>query len=245
MSQFLELMPVVILAGGLATRLRPLTERIPKALIEVAGHPFLWHQLQLLKGRGIRRVVLLVGHLGESIQQRFHDGGELGIEIDYSFDGPVLLGTAGAIRQALPLLPERFFVLYGDSYLPCNYAAVEAAFRQGRCPGLMTVYRNEGLYDSSNVEYVGGRILRYDKRNRTPAMRHIDYGLGAFHRSVFEEIPPDQARDLATVYQDLLNVGRLAAFEVHQRFYEIGSPEGLHDTAEFLKAAGGSENVPS
>ena len=245
MSQSVEMMPAVILAGGLATRLRPLTERIPKALIEVAGHPFLWHQLQLLKRNGIRRVVLLVGHLGESIRQRFQDGAELGISIDYSFDGPALLGTAGAIRQALPLLPERFFVLYGDSYLPCNYAAVEAAFRQSGSPGLMTVYRNEGLYDTSNVEYDGGRILRYDKRNRTPAMHHIDYGLGAFHRSVFEAIPPGQARDLATVYQDLLQAGSLAAFEVHQRFYEIGSPEGLRDTAEFLKAAGGADRATS
>lgn len=244
MSQSVELMPAVILAGGLATRLRPLTERIPKALIEVAGHPFLWHQIQLLKRSGIRRVVLLVGHLGENIQQRFQDGAELGISIDYCFDGPVLLGTAGAIRQALPLLPERFFVLYGDSYLPCNYAAVEAAFRQSGFPGLMTVYRNEGLYDTSNVEYDGGRILRYDKQHRTPAMHHIDYGLGAFHRSVFEAIPAGQARDLAAVYQDLLHAGSLAAFEVHQRFYEIGSPEGLRDTAEFLKAAGGADGGP-
>jgi MurNAc alpha-1-phosphate uridylyltransferase len=245
MSQSVELMPAAILAGGLATRLRPLTQSIPKALIEVAGHPFLWHQLQLLKRSGIRRVVLLVGHLGESIQQCFQDGAELGISIDYCFDGPVLLGTAGAIRQALPLLPERFFVLYGDSYLPCNYAAVEAAFRNSGLPGLMTVYRNEGLYDTSNVEYDGSRILRYDKHNRTPAMHHIDYGLGAFHRSVFEAIPAGQARDLAAVYQDLLDAGSLAAFEVHQRFYEIGSPEGLRDTAEFLKAAGETDGATS
>ena len=245
MSQSVQLMPVVILAGGLATRLRPLTERIPKALIEVAGHPFLWHQLELLKRRGIRRVVLLVGHLGESIRQQFQDGAELGISLDYCFDGPVLLGTAGAIRQALPLLPERFFVLYGDSYLPCNYEVVEVAFRFSGVPGLMTVYRNEGLYDSSNVEYGGARILRYDKRNRTPAMHHIDYGLGAFHRSVFEAIPAGQTHDLATVYQDLLRAGSLAAFEVHQRFYEIGSPEGLRETTEFLNAAGVPDRVPS
>src|ERR1039458_2247138 len=189
MSQTVELMPAVILAGGLATRLRPLTQSIPKALIEVACHPFLWHQLELLKRRGIRRGVLLVGHLGETIQQRFQDGAKLGIRIDYSFDGPVLLGTAGAIRQALPLLPERFFVLYGDSYLPCNYATVEAAFRNSGLPGLMTVYRNEGLYDSSNVEYDGGRILRYDKSNRPPDMHNIPDGFGAASRSVFEAIP--------------------------------------------------------
>ena len=235
MNSSMERMPAVILAGGLATRLRPLTERIPKALIEVAGQPFLWHQLQLLKHRGIGRVMLLVGHLGESIQQRFGDGSELDIRIDYSFDGPVLLGTAGAIRQALPLLPERFFVLYGDSYLTCDYQAVEEAFLQSRFPGLMTVYHNQGLYDSSNVEYDGQRIVRYDKRNRTPAMRHIDYGLGAFNRSIFANIPAGEARDLAIVYQDLLHTGKLAAFEVRSRFYEIGSSEGLRDLSEFLK----------
>ena len=236
MSQSVELMPAVILAGGLATRLRPLTDRIPKALIEVAGHPFLWHQLQLLKRHGIRRVVLAVGFLGESIQERFGDGSRLGIEIDYSFDGPVLMGTAGAIRQALPLLPESFFVLYGDSYLPSDYGAVEAAFVRSGLPGLMTVYRNDGMYDRSNVEYDGSRILRYDKRNRTPAMRHIDYGLGAFHHSVFASMATGEARDLSAVYQDLLSAGNLAAFEVQQRFYEIGSPEGLRDTIELLKA---------
>src|ERR1019366_4484333 len=151
---------------------------------------------------------------------------------------------AGASRQGLALLPRRFFVLYRDSYLPCDYADVEAAFWQSGLPGLMTVYRNEGLYDSSNVEYDGGRILRYDKLNRTPSMHHIDYGLGAFHRSVFEAIAAGHARDLATVYQDLLHAGSLAAFEVHQRFYEIGSPEGLRDTAEFLKAACGVDGAP-
>src|SRR3954469_21283661 len=135
-----ELMPTVILAGGLATRLHPLTETIPKSLVEVAGHPFLWHQLQLLKRHGIHRVVLAVGYLGEQIQERYGDGSELGIRIDYSFDGPVLLGTAGAIRKALQLLPERFFVLHGDSYLTCDYRSVETSFLQHNLPGLMTVY---------------------------------------------------------------------------------------------------------
>src|SRR6187455_2302673 len=163
MSSSAELMPAVILAGGLATRLRPLTEKIPKALIEVAGHPFLWHQIQLLKSKGIRHIVLSVGYLGEQIQTLYGDGSQLGVRLEYSFDGPVLLGTAGAIRNALILLPERFFVLYGDSYLTCDYRAVESSFRESDLPGLMTVYRNDGLFDSSNVEYDGSRILRYDK----------------------------------------------------------------------------------
>ncbi len=238
MSYSVELMPAAILAGGLGTRLRPITDRIPKPLIEVAGQPFLWHQLQLLKRHGVRRVVLLVGYLGEQVRQHFGDGSELGIAIDYSFDGPALLGTGGAIRQALPLLPERFFVFYGDSYLTCDFREVEKAFRGSGLQALMTIYRNEGLYDHSNVEFNGQRILRYDKQNPSPAMHYIDYGLGAFHRSVFAKIPAGKGRDLANVYQDLLNAGNLAAFEVHERFYEIGSSEGLRDTVEFLRSTG-------
>jgi MurNAc alpha-1-phosphate uridylyltransferase len=155
--------------------------------------------------------------------------------IEYSFDGPTLLGTGGAIRKALPLLPQHFFVLYGDSYLPCDYAEVEAAFRRSGLPALMTVYRNDNLYDASNVEYDGTHILRYDKQVRTPAMHHIDYGLGLFDRDVFAALPVGEKYDLATVFQDLLGAGKLAALEVHDRFYEIGSPQGLRETAEFLQ----------
>jgi len=234
MTRGAELMPAVILAGGLATRLRPLTETIPKALVEVAGHPFLWHQIQLLKRNDIRHIVLSVGYLGELIQNLYGDGSTLGVRLEYSFDGPVLLGTAGAIRNALELLPERFFVLYGDSYLTCNFPSVETSFRQSNLKGLMTVYRNEGLFDRSNVEYDGAHILRYDKLDRTPAMHHIDYGLGAFQRSVFASLPSGEKHDLASVYQQLLREGNLAAFEVQERFYEIGSPEGLRDTERFL-----------
>jgi NDP-sugar pyrophosphorylase family protein len=237
MSDSPELIPTAILAGGLATRLRPLTETTPKALIEVNGKPFLWHQLEFLKRSGIHRIVLLVGHLGEKIQERFADGAELGLKIEYSFDGPSLLGTAGAIRHALPLLPQRFFVLYGDSYLTCNYRAVETAFIKSGCAGLMTVFRNDGMYDTSNVEFDGVRIVRYDKVHCTSTMHHIDYGLGAFERSVFAAIPEEGKRDLATVYQGLLRTGNLAAYEVHERFYEIGSAAGLLETSEFL--AGG------
>ena len=228
------LMPAVVLAGGLATRLRPLTQTIPKALIDIGGRPFLWHQLRLLRSHGIRRAMLLVSYLGEMIQERFGDGSDLDISIEYSFDGPTLLGTAGAIRQASHLLPDRFFVIYGDSYLPCDYPLVEGAFRRSGLPALMTVYRNEDLYDRSNVEYDGTRIVRHDKRQRTPGMRHIDYGLGAFERSVFEALPPATSCDLGAVYRELLATGRLAAFEVYERFYEIGSPEGLRETVEFL-----------
>ncbi len=170
-------LPVAILAGGLATRLRPITEKIPKSLVPVAGLPFLAHQLELLRARGIRRAVLCVGYLGEMIQRKFGDGHSLGLQLDYSFDGPKLLGTGGALKRALPLLGREFFVLYGDSYLPADYAPIAEFFRRSGKLGLMTVYRNEGQYDTSNVVFRDGEIVVYDKKHRLPEMRHIDYGL--------------------------------------------------------------------
>jgi NDP-sugar pyrophosphorylase family protein len=218
-----------ILAGGLATRLRPLTERIPKSLVEVAGEPFLAHQLRLLRRNGIDRVVICAGYLGEMIQEFAGDGAAFGVRVDYSFDGPVLRGTAGAIEQALPLLDESFFTIYGDSYLPCDYQAAGRAFLASGKLGLMTVFRNEGQWDSSNVEFADGRILVYDKVNKTPRMRHIDYGLGAFRREAFERVPPGSVYDLATLYQELLAEDQLAAWEVRERFYEIGSFAGIEE----------------
>jgi NDP-sugar pyrophosphorylase family protein len=230
------MLPIAILAGGLATRLRPITETVPKALLEVAGEPFLAHQLRLLRRHGFERVVLLVGYLGEKIQEFAGDGRAFGLEVEYSFDGPKLLGTAGALGRALPMLGDAFAVIYGDSYLPCDYGTALAAFRDSGKLGLMTVYRNEGLWDSSNVEFTAGQILAYDKANRTPAMRHIDYGLGAFRRAAFDSVPAGQPYDLAAVYQGLLRRGELAAWESPERFYEIGSAEGIGDLGEFLKS---------
>jgi len=228
------MLPIAILAGGLATRLRPTTETIPKALVEIAGEPFLAHQLRLLRAAGYERVVLLVGYLGEKVRDFAGDGSAFGLRVDYAFDGPRLLGTGGAIARALPLLGERFSVIYGDSYLPCDYAAAERAFAESGRLALMTVYRNEGQWDTSNVEFDGARVVRYDKANRTPAMRHIDYGLGVFRREVFAGLAADEPCDLAGVYQDLVRRGELAAWESPDRFYEIGSREGIRDLTEYL-----------
>lgn len=225
------MLPVAILAGGLGTRLYPVTERIPKALIEINGEPFLAHQLRLLRARGIERVVLCIGQHGDRIRDYAGDGSRFGVAIDYSADGPVLLGTAGAVRQALPLLGEAFFVLYGDSYLPCAYRDVARAFHAAGRPGLMTVYRNEGRWDTSNVEFAEGRILAYDKENRSARMQHIDYGLGVFSRAAFAGT---QHTDLAALYRGLLNRDQLAAFEVAERFYEIGSFEGIRELSRYL-----------
>lgn len=225
---------VAILAGGLGTRLAPITQREPKALIEINGEPFVAHQLRLLRSRGIVRVVFCIGYLGEMIQNFVGDGSRFNLEVSYAFDGRKLRGTAGAIRHALPLLGEEFFVLYGDSYLPCDYGAVASAFLRSGKLGLMTVYPNEGKWDLSNVEMAGGDIVKYDKRNRTPSMRHIDYGLGAFRRAAFAGIDADGFCDLAELYRDLLLRGELAACEMDCRFYEIGSLSGIEELSALL-----------
>jgi len=236
LSQF----PVAILAGGLATRLRPITEKIPKVLVPIAGKPFLAHQLTLLHEQGITRAVLCLGHLGEMVRQGFGDGAAQGVQLDYSFDGPVLLGTGGALKLALPKLGEKFFVLYGDSYLPTPFAPIAEFFERSGKPGLMTVYRNEGKYDTSNVVFGDGEIKVYDKKQRRPEMRHIDYGLSLFRREVFERYPADKPFDLADVMRDLVVKKQLAGYEVPERFYEIGSHEGLEELNALLsKETGG------
>ena len=227
---------VAILAGGLATRMRPVTEHIPKALLEVAGKPFAIHQLELLRQHAIRRVVFCVGYLGEQIQETLGDGSRWGMELEYVFDGPKLLGTGGALRQAVPALGDAFLVLYGDSYLECDYKAVERAFLNSGRLGLMTVLHNNNQWDRSNVVFAEGRILQYNKRQRTSQMKHIDYGLGALQASVFNAYPAGEPLDLATIYQDLLAQDQLAGFEVTRRFYEIGSPRGLEETQQYLSA---------
>lgn len=231
--------PVVILAGGLATRLGQITQAIPKSLVDVNGEPFVLHQLRLLKERGINQVLLCVGYLGEQIMERVRNGWNLGLTVLYSFDGPRLLGTGGAIKKALTKLDGPvFFVLYGDAYLECDYEAVQSAFETSGKLGLMTVFRNEGRWDASNIEFADGRILAYDKKKPTERMRYIDYGLGMFRKEVFGSVPADEPYDLAMLQQDLIRADQLAAYEVSGRFYEIGSPAGLEETRKFLETRG-------
>ncbi len=226
--------PVAILAGGLATRMRPVTERIPKALIEVAGRPFIAHQLALLQREGVERVVLCVGFLGEMIEATIGDGARFGLSVSYSFDGERLLGTGGALRRALPMLGEQFFVLYGDSYLDIAYAPVQAAYRNIGKPALMTVFRNEGRWDTSNVLFDGESVVRYDKRNPSTGMKFIDYGLGILESDVLRAAR-EETFDLSDLYADLAREGRLAGYEATTRFYEIGTPSGLAETDGHLR----------
>lgn len=231
-------LPVAILAGGLATRLGPATERTPKAVLDVAGRPFIVRQLDHLREQGVTRVVLCVGHLGEQVEAVVGDGSTLGLDVRYSWDGPRLLGTGGALKKASPALGERFLVLYGDSYLPIDFRPVEQAFLSGDKPALMTVLRNADRWERSNVLFREGCILEYSKRAPRRDMAHIDYGLGALTASVLEHAPADEAFDLADVYHELSVRGLLAGYEVSERFYEIGTHSGLESAIEFFRQEG-------
>jgi NDP-sugar pyrophosphorylase family protein len=228
------LLPVCILAGGLGTRLGAAVADTPKPLLEVAGEPFLRHQLRLLRRHGATRVVLCVGYLGERIEAALGDGSDLGLDVRYAFDGPTLRGTAGAVRAARHLLGDAFMVLYGDTYLRIDYGEVQGAFERSGRPALMTVLRNEGRWDTSNVVLEGDLVAVYDKANPTPDMAWIDYGLGVLSADALDAAGPDEP-DLVAVYHELAARGDLAAYVATERFYEIGTPAALAETDAFLR----------
>jgi len=225
-------MQAVILAGGLGIRLRPLTDRIPKPMIMVHGKPFLEYQLELLRRHGIMSVVLCVGHLGHIVKRHFGDGSGFGVDIRYSEDGQRLLGTAGALKRAEPLLDDEFFLTYCDSYLLLDYAAVMAHFRRQDRPALMVIYRNENRYERSNVAAADGFVKAYDKEKQTPEMVYINYGISVLRREALQFVPPGQIYSQEEMYGRLIQERQLLAYETDQRFYEVGSPDGL---AEFTR----------
>lgn len=225
---------IAILAGGLATRLKPVTETIPKSLIEVAGKPFIYHQLKLLQSKGIRKAVICAGYLGEQIKDYVKDGVEFGMQVEYSFDGNKLLGTGGAIKNSLKFFSNYFFIIYGDSYLDAEFKVINEYFLQLNKYGLMTVLKNDGMWDKSNIEFENGEILVYDKKFSSGNMNYIDYGLGILSKEAFKDFENKEVFDLEEVYKDLLNKKQLAGFEVQERFYEIGSFAGLEDTEKYL-----------
>jgi MurNAc alpha-1-phosphate uridylyltransferase len=224
-------MQCVILAGGRGTRLGPLTEDLPKALVDVAGRPFLDYQLELLRTGGVSEIVLCVGYLGSVVERTIGDGSRLGLSIQYSFDGPDPLGTAGALRNALPLLGERFLVTYGDTLLTVDYVAVAGAHASSRLPALMTVLENENSYAPSNAVVDGGLVVAYGKTPPPQNARWMDYGLLSFGRAAIEH---STDRDLEPVLAKLADERQLAAYEVDERFYEIGDEAGLVQTTEFV-----------
>jgi len=229
------MLPVVLLAGGMATRMRPMTENIPKAMLEVAGRPFIAHQLCLLKKKGIEDIILCVGYLGEMIESYLNANGAFGLKVTFIYDGNTLLGTGGAIKNIGDKLPDNFFVLYGDSYLDIDYKKAEEAYHRSCKKAMMTVYRNEGKWDTSNVVFSNNEVVRYSKKDKTENMNYIDYGLGIFNRQVFEDYN-ESVFDLACIYEQLAIEKQLFGYEVFNRFYEIGSKEGLKELEDKINS---------
>jgi NDP-sugar pyrophosphorylase family protein len=221
---------------------------MPKSMVLVGNEPFVAHQLRLLARQGATEVVLCCGHLGEQIEAFVGDGSAFGCHVRYSFDGDKLKGTGGAVKQGLPLLGDHFMVMYGDSYLPTNYRAVYEAFLASGKQGLMTLYRNENLWDKSNVIFREGRIVHYDKLSQTPEMHYIDYGLGVMRAQALVDLNANEMFELSSVYKALVGRGELAGYEVTERFYEIGSHAGLNETEALFEAIRRdettSENLP-
>ncbi|HMM28143.1 MAG TPA: sugar phosphate nucleotidyltransferase [Aggregatilineaceae bacterium] len=231
-------MQVAILAGGRATRLYPLTRSIPKSLVPVEGTPFARLQLELLARRGVRDVVLCVGHLADQLRRWLGDGRALNLRLAYSDEGERALGTAGALKLAEPLLRDPFFVLFGDSYLPVDYGAIWAAFQRCAALGLTVVYRNEGRYDTSDMRVEGGRVTAYDKASPAPDMVWINAGLSLLRKAALDAIPPGEAASLHALFGGLIARGELLAFETQQRFYEIGSVAGLEEFRQLVRSGG-------
>ena len=226
--------PVVIIAGGIATRLRPLTETMPKAMLMVAGQPFIAHQLSLLQENGVKKVVICSGYLSKQIEDFVGDGSRFGLSVAFSVDGEKLLGTGGAVKKALPLLDDTFFVMYGDSYLTVNFKDIHNFFTTQEALGLMMVFKNHNAWDTSNTVFEDGKIVVYDKKNKTKDMQYIDYGLGVLRKAAFDLIPNADIFDLSGFYQELISKRQMAGYEVSERFYEIGSLKGLEETEDYL-----------
>lgn len=228
-------MQAVILAGGLATRLRPLAEKIPKSLVQIQGKPFFEYQLDLLRRGGVRNIIACVGYLGEQIESYFGDGQKFGVSINYSYEREQLLGTAGALKNAQELLEGEFFVLYGDSYLFLDFAAIMSHFKKFDKLGLMVVYKNYDRYDISNVVADGNLVKEYSKKRKTKDMVYIDYGASILRKRALELVPPNQVYSLEELFAQLVKQEQLLAYEVTERFYQIGSPEGLDEFKRYVQ----------
>ena len=229
--------PVAILAGGLAKRLKKNTFNKPKALIDIAGKPFISRQLSYLSNQNIKDIVICTAHLGNQIKDYVGDGSRYNLKVSYSDDGDKLLGTGGSLKKASRILGENFFILYGDSFLPINFSLVEKAYFRQKKPALMTVFKNNDHGDKSNV-YFKNKCVLYNKKNPQKNMNYIDYGLNVVKGSIFYNFPTNKMFDLSDVFEDLSNKSLLAGLEIYDRFYEIGSINGLNDTIDFFKKMG-------
>ena len=228
-------MQVVVLAGGLATRLRPLTDKIPKSMVEINGKPFLEYQIELLKKNSIFDIVLCIGYKGEQIKKYFGDGEKLGVKIRYSSDKDKFLGTGGAFKKAENLLKDVFLVMYGDSYLPFDFQKAIKFFEKFNKLGLMAVFKNFNKYEPSNVEVEGNLVKTYSKKRKTKKMKYIDYGVSIFRKEALKFIPENQFYDLSQLHRFLIKKRELLAYSAEKRFYQIGSFDGLEEFKKYIK----------
>lgn len=228
-------MQAAILAGGLATRLRPMTYSIPKSLIEIEGRPFIEYQLNMLKKHGLTNVVLCVGYLGEQIESFVGNGSRFGVTVNYSYEKNHLLGTAGALKKAKDFLDNQFFVIYGDSYLFIDFASILSHFNQDNKLGLMTVYKNHNQFDKSNIVIDGNLVKIYDKQHKFDGMDYIDYGALLLKKNAIELVPQKQMYSLEELLIPLVKQGQILAYEIKQRFFEIGSLSGISDFKKYIK----------
>lgn len=225
---------IVILAGGLATRLHPVTKRIPKSMVEINGRPFLEYQIDLCKKNGVEEIVLCVGHLWEQIRDYFGNGRAFGVNVIYSVENK-RLDTGGALKNALPHLDEKFFVMYGDSYLTSSWQEMAEFYIRMKVLGLMSVYRNNHqLAPSQLMIDKEGFITEFTKKDFRPEMEYIEYGLNIFPRSIINQIP-EKSFPISRYFDLLIRQHQLISYESKERFYEIGCLEGLEITQELLK----------
>ena len=227
---------VIILAGGLATRMKPITESIPKSLIKVNGRAFIDYQIDLLEKNEVRHIVISTGYLGDMLEKHLNMLGAK-TKIEFSPDGSKPLGTGGAIVKALPLLSESFIVLYGDSYLNVELKPIVKKYLEAEqnLDGLMTIYKNNNNLDSSNVIYRDNKIIKYSKNENLPDMNYIDWGLSILNKRAFKNFNNLTSFDLSEVFIDLINQESLLPYEVYHRFYEIGSKKGLEELSSYLE----------
>jgi len=228
------MLTVAILAGGKGTRLLSIAKTQPKALIKVLGKPFIFYQLYYLQKQGIKKVVICIGHMGEMIQSAVGDGSKFNLKISYSSDGSKLLGTGGAIKKALPRLGDEFFILYGDTFLPINFNLVQEAYFSDNYPLLMTVLKNNGRWDRSNVLLKKNNLVDYNKQKSTNSMHYIDYGLSIISADIFKNYDQNSYIDLSEIYEELSKYNKIKALEVFERFYEIGTPKSLLETEKYF-----------
>jgi NDP-sugar pyrophosphorylase family protein len=232
-------MQVAILAGGLATRLRPLTEKTPKSMVMIQGRPFLEYQLDFLRKCRVTSVVLCIGYLAEQIENYFGNGRKFGMSIVYTHEGEQLLGTAGALKKAEKVLEDPFFTMYGDSYLSLDLADAMSYFKSQKKLALMSVYRNCDRYERSNTVIEGGLVKKFSKKEKNKDMVYIEYGANLLRKAALELIPEGLPYSLDELFPELIGRKELLAYEVRERFYQIGSPEGLEEFKRYVKQTSG------